>query len=86
MEHEYHWHVPPPAEELLVHLESRATTTGERAFDATLRLRRRPLDRRTLASAVLRYPPQTLRIVAAIYGQAIRLRLKGAPYHPHPAR
>jgi DUF1365 family protein len=25
-------------------------------------------------------------VLAGIYGQAVRLKLKGAPYHPHPAR
>ena len=28
----------------------------------------------------------TARVVAGIYAHAVRLRLKGAPYHPHPAR
>ena len=52
-----------------MHLESRTTREPvERAFDATLRLTRRPLTRRSLASIVVRYPPQTLRIVAGIYG------------------
>jgi DUF1365 family protein len=27
-----------------------------------------------------------MRVVAGIYAQAVRLKLKGAPYHPHPAR
>ena len=86
MEHDYHWRVTPPGADLVVHLESRATASAERAFDATLEVSRRPLTRRTLASALVRYPPQTLRIVAGIYGQALRLKLKGAPYHPHPTR
>ena len=86
MSHDYHWRVTTPASELVVHLESRTTgEAGERAFDATMRLRRRPLTRATLASTLVRYPPQTLRIVAGIYGQALRLKLKGAPYHRRPA-
>ena len=35
---------------------------------------------------LFRYPLQSLRVVAGIYAQAVRLKLKGAPYHPHPAR
>jgi len=85
MTHDYHWRLTTPGPELVVHLESRTTQAPvQRAFDATLRLRRRPLTRRTLASVIVRYPPQTLRIVAGIYGQALRLKLKGAPYHRRP--
>lgn len=85
MTHDYHWRLTAPGRELVVHLESRTTTEPvERAFDATLRLRRRPLTYRTLASTLVRHPPQTLRIVAGIYGQALRLKLKGAPYHRRP--
>jgi DUF1365 family protein len=86
MDQEYHWRVSAPGRDLVVHLESRALgVPGPAAFDATLTLERRPLTRRTLASMLVRYPPQPLRIVAGIYGQALRLRRKGAPYHPHPA-
>jgi DUF1365 family protein len=28
----------------------------------------------------------SLQVVARIYLNALRLKLKGAPYHPHPAR
>jgi uncharacterized protein len=34
----------------------------------------------------LRYPVMTAQVVAKIYWQALRLRLKGAPWHPHPER
>lgn len=35
---------------------------------------------------LLRYPFMTLRVVAGIYAHAVRLALRGAPYHPHPKR
>jgi DUF1365 family protein len=31
-----------------------------------------------------RYPAMSLQVVAKIYAQAARLKLKGARYHPHP--
>lgn len=33
-----------------------------------------------------RYPLLTLRLTARIYTHAARLKLRGAPYHPHPDR
>ena len=39
-----------------------------------------------MARALARYPFQTVAILARIYGHALRLRLRGATYHPHPDR
>jgi uncharacterized protein len=55
-----------------------------KTFDATLNLRRRELSGRTLNRMLARYPAMSLQVVAKIYGQALRLKLKGARYHPHP--
>jgi len=55
-----------------------------KSFDATLSLRRRELSRRTLAGLLARYPAMSLQVVAKIYAQSLRLKLKGAKYHPHP--
>jgi uncharacterized protein len=82
MDHEYEWRVSVPGERLSVHIESQRA--GERAFDATLNLERRELTRRSLASATARHPMNTLHVLARIYGQALRLKLRGVPVHPHP--
>jgi DUF1365 family protein len=84
MDHEYEWRVSVPGERLSVHIESHRG--GERAFDATLNLARRELTRRSLATATARHPMSTLHVLARIYGQALRLKLRGVPVHPHPAR
>jgi uncharacterized protein len=55
-----------------------------KTFDATLNLRRRELSRGTLNRMLARYPAMSLQVVAKIYAQALRLKLKGARYHPHP--
>ena len=73
MDQQYAWRLTEPGEQLVVHLENHAD--GVKVFDATLRLHR-------TARAPRR--GQTLRILVSIYTQALRLKLKGAPYHPHP--
>jgi DUF1365 family protein len=35
---------------------------------------------------LLRFPATSIRVLVLIYWNALRLRLKGAPYHPHPGR
>ena len=77
MDHRYLWRLAEPGQTLAVHIESRRG--GQLAFDATLSLRRRELSTRALAGA-------TSRVLALIYGHAIRLKLKGVPLHPHPQR
>jgi hypothetical protein len=86
MDHSYDWRLTEPGEQLLVHIESGDRERGTKAFDATLSLRRREMTPRSLRAALLRYPLITLRIVARIYTHALRLRLRGAPYFPHPDR
>ncbi|HUL94441.1 MAG TPA: DUF1365 domain-containing protein [Usitatibacter sp.] len=83
MEMEYDWSFTTPGEWLAVHMANRRG--GRRVFDATLALRRREISGASLAAALARYPFLTANIVRAIYWQALRLRLKGAPFHPHPA-
>ena len=45
----------------------------------------RPLTNRALIAAALRRPGGALRVVALIYWHALRLKLKGAAYHPLPS-
>lgn len=53
------------------------------AFAARMALEREPLTRGALTRALLGVP-MTLKVVGAIYWQALRLWAKGARYHPHP--
>jgi len=76
----YDWRVTEPGDGLQVHIEH-----GSR-FDATLSLERRELTPARLRRALARYPLMSLQVVARIYLNALRLKLKGAPHHPHPAR
>jgi len=85
MDQTYAFRASEPGESIAVHIESRPRAgEGGKTFDATLNLRRRPLSRRTLTGLLARYPAMSLQVVAKIYAQSLRLKLKGARYHPHP--
>ena len=80
MDHEYVLHASPPGRRLTIHIEN--SHAGDRVFDATLSLTRRPArDRLRLR---VRYPAQPLRVLALIYAHAGVLALRGARYHAHP--
>jgi DUF1365 family protein len=83
MDHVYDWSISEPSEQLSVHIESRRSD-GESVFDATLSLRRRAITPRALRRVLVRYPFITARITTRIYAQALRLKLRGASYFPHP--
>ena len=58
----------------------------EKAFDATLVMRRREMSAGVLRGLLLRYPLLTVRIVAKIHFEALKLWLKRAPVYFHPGR
>ncbi|MGZ9811492.1 DUF1365 domain-containing protein [Pseudoroseicyclus sp. H15] len=57
---------------------------GNETLHATLMGQRQPMTNAGLMRAALRLPFSGLRTIALIYWQALRLRLKGAPYRPRP--
>ena len=68
------------------HLRLAITTIeqGREVFNATMALRRRELTPLRTAALLFRYPPMTMTTLARIYANAVRLKLKGARFHPHP--
>jgi DUF1365 family protein len=79
-----HWRFSAPGQRLAVHMEN--DRDGRVVFDATLALTRREMTGPSLAGVLLRFPASTLRVLVAIYWQALRLVLKRAPFHAHPRR
>lgn len=83
MDQGYDWRFSEPGPRLAVHMTN--LHAGAPVFDATLRLRRREIGTASLAATLARFPFAPLRVLAAIYWQALRLWAKGVPFHPHPA-
>ncbi|MEO5821438.1 MAG: DUF1365 domain-containing protein [Vicinamibacteraceae bacterium] len=85
---DYDWRIGRPGPALGVQITARSQGVPEAAsapvFTATLTLRRRPIEGRTLAGVLVRFPAQTAQVVAGIYWQALKLWWRGAPFHAHP--
>lgn len=84
MDMTYQWASTPPGEHLAIKLSN--LQGGQRVFDATLTLEAEPFTPGNLARAILSFPWMTVKVMAGIYWQALRLWLKGVPLHPHPNR
>lgn len=84
----YDWRFTVPAQNLRVHMDVYKSTTAQSQdhaceLDATLVLERRELNGRNLARVLARHPLMTLKVVAAIHWQALRIFLRGNPAYDH---
>ena len=80
----YDWRFSAPREALQVHMQN--FHDGKLIFDATLALTRRELTTVSRARVLLAFPLMTLKVIGAIYWQALRLLLKRVPLHTHPGK
>ncbi|MEE4217525.1 MAG: DUF1365 domain-containing protein [Xanthomonadales bacterium] len=84
MDVDYDWRFNQPGDGLTVHMEN--AREGHKVFDATLILQRREISARSLAAVLFNFPLMTVKVVAAIHWQALRLWLKSVPVHDHPGK
>ncbi len=83
MNMENDWAFTPPSDELFVHMNLRGLS-GDKAFDATLLMRRREMNPWLLRGLLLRFPLMTVQVIAKIHFEALKLWLKRAPVFSHP--
>ena len=79
----YQFTLRAPAERLLLTIRHQDKDGNDRMI-ARHSAKRSDLTARTLAQAVLRHPLMTVKVIAAIHWEALRLWLKGASYHAKP--
>ncbi|HEX2590834.1 MAG TPA: DUF1365 domain-containing protein [Rhizomicrobium sp.] len=79
----YRFNIRPPADDVLVAIDEKEH--GARVLTAAFSGKRRELTDWNLLSVLLRHPLMTVKIVAAIHFEAVRLWLKRVPVHGHGA-
>jgi DUF1365 family protein len=81
MDMTYQWKVKQPDNNLRLHL---SCIKQQKHFEAALNMQRHPLTTKTLRGALLSIPSMTLKTVAGIYWQALKLFIKRVPIYMHP--
>jgi DUF1365 family protein len=81
MEIHYSWEFSTPGEGL--HVQMVNESTEGKTFEASLDLKRKPIDFYHLSYALARFPFLTLQVIGSIYWHALLLRMKGCTFYPH---
>jgi len=74
--------LPPPGSRVEATID--LTRSGATRIATHLALEARPMSDRAILSALVRFPFQTLKVIAAIHWEALLLWGKGAPFFPRP--
>jgi len=84
MDVEYDWCFTEPGQRLAVHMAN--SKAGRRIFTAAIDLSRTEIGAGSLARVLLGFPLMTVRVIVAIYWQALRLWMKRCPVYLHPRK
>ncbi|MBE0484853.1 DUF1365 domain-containing protein [Marinobacter sp.] len=82
MNQHYQWLFSFRGPQLRIHMN--VEQGQQKHFDATLVVQRIPFDRKTLHRGLRRFPLETIKGTAGIYWNALKLKIKGAPFYTNP--
>lgn len=83
MDMTYHWRISQPDNRLSLTMDC---VRDDKEFSAGISLTRFKLDNTNLSDAMKRIPSMTIKTMAGIYWQALKLFLKRTPLYTHPEK
>jgi DUF1365 family protein len=79
----YNFTIRPPGDDVVIAIDEEEA--GQPILTATFCGKRKPLNDLALAAMLFRHPLMTVKIIAAIHFEAVRLMWKGVKRHAHTA-
>jgi len=84
MTQSYEWRLSEPGNVLSVYMKN--NNEDGKLFEAVLLLKQQEITQRSLSRVLVSFPFMTMKIVAAIYFEALKLWLKKTPVYDHPSK
>ncbi|MDI1309515.1 MAG: DUF1365 domain-containing protein [Methylotenera sp.] len=84
MDIQYDWAFKHEANQLFIHMKN--LKAGEQIFNASLTLERQEITQSSLNWILIHYPFMTVKVVAAIYWNALLLWIKRVPFYSNPTQ
>lgn len=84
MDIQYDWAFKHDANQLFIHMKN--LRAGEQVFNASLALERQEITQKSLNWILLHYPFMTVKVIAAIYWNALLLWIKRVPFYSNPTQ
>jgi DUF1365 family protein len=82
MDCQYDWRFTSPAD--MLHVFMANERYERKIFDVRLSLKQKSITPSALTILLLRHPIHTVKVIAGIYWQSLRLKMKGSPFYNHP--
>jgi DUF1365 family protein len=76
------WWIQSPKENLMIHMNN--YYQEKKVFTAHLSMQRKEITHKNLAKILLSYPFMTGKVISGIYWEALKIKIKGAPFYSHP--